>query len=528
MQTRKKTFQPIALDLDRGLVRPLREAQNEFLQVLLSRFTLRRRGKGMRLTVGFDFQTSAVWRRLGKKLIDESLDPEARKAHQEKFEALLLRNERASLTYDDPRFPLRYGNGGTLPVIRRGEKDYYCLFYRDTKPIGWNIANGGADSLSELLDPQANIERELREELIVVAPKAARRYVFAWDEGQSADHPDFAVARRIWSETFRRRNFPKLEEVTLPLKWLRGSDSLEIHFENAPKVELDNIILNVNAEDFSIEVDRVAKLEIPPDAVICDGEIIRGQLLNRVIGLFEVQRFNAALTAEHPEVFPDLIFHAGREWPGKKLHEVVPQYLRSLRKRKIWAPGVLREYFRAERTFGLCPVTRNLVKRYLLAESEVGSGLQPEQEMKSADVFVCFPSEDRRLAKKLFDYLQARGRRVFFSEETMHHSNFGNVIDDAIDGARSMVVVCTQLERLLKPYVRFEWTAFHNDIRSGRKPWDTPMVTLTNRANSHDGVPSLPRALRDHQMLGCDPVRPQRTFDQLLSMLPISGGTRRA
>jgi hypothetical protein len=55
-----------------------------------------------------------------------------------------------------------------------------------------------------------------------------------------------------------RRNFPKLEEVTLPLKWLPGSD----------------------------------------------GEIIHGQLLNRIIGLFEVPRFNAVLAAGQHEVFP--------------------------------------------------------------------------------------------------------------------------------------------------------------------------------------------------------------------------------
>jgi hypothetical protein len=462
----KTQSQRIALNLDRTLIRPLREAQNEFLQVLLSRFILHRKGNGIRLTVCFDYKTAAVWRRLGKKHVDALLDSEAREAYQRKFESLLLRNEGARLVHDDKRFPLRYGNGGTLPVIRRGDTDYYCLFYRDSKPIGWNIANGGADSLSELLDPQTNIERELREELIVIEPKAARRYVFSWDEGQPADHPDFAAARRVWSETFRRRNFPNLEEVTLPLKWLSGSDSLEIHFENHPKVVLDNIILNINAEDFGIEVDRVAKLEIPPDAVLCDGEIIRSQLLNRIIGLFEVQRFNAALAAGHHEVFPDVIFHAGREWPGKKLHEVVQLYLRSLQKRKIWAPDVLREYLRTKRKFGLCPVTRNVVKRYLLAESKAIGDCQTAPETKSPDVFLSFPSEDRKLARKVFDYLQAKGRRVFFSEETMYHPNFGNVIDEAIDGARALVVVCSQLERLLKSYVRYEWTAFHNTTTS--------------------------------------------------------------
>src|SRR5205823_1174907 len=161
-----------------------------------------------------------------------------------------------------------------------------------------------------------------------------------------------------------------------------------------------------------------------PDAVLCDGEIIRGQLLNRIIGLFEVQRFNAAMAAGHQQLFPDIVFHAGREWPGKKLHEVVQHYLHSIQKQNIWAPDVLREYLRAKRTFGLCPVTRNVVKRYLLTESDVEPSRKPPPESKNPDVFLSFPSEDRRLARKLIEYLRARGRRVFFSEETMYHPNF--------------------------------------------------------------------------------------------------------
>ena len=53
------------------------------------------------------------------------------------------------LTHDDPAFPFRFGNGGTLPVVRLADRDYYSLFYREVAPIGWNIANGGAESAAE-------------------------------------------------------------------------------------------------------------------------------------------------------------------------------------------------------------------------------------------------------------------------------------------------------------------------------------------------------------------------------------------
>ena len=108
-------------------------------------------------------------------------------------------------------------------------QDYYCLFYRGVKPVGWNIANGGAESVAELLDPLANIERELREELIVVDPAQGSRYVFDWTEGRRYDHPDFAAARTIWETLFRRADFPDLQELPLPLKWLGcGHDTVII------------------------------------------------------------------------------------------------------------------------------------------------------------------------------------------------------------------------------------------------------------------------------------------------------------
>src|SRR5665213_2594289 len=104
----KPPSQRIALNLDRGLVRPLQEVQNEFLQVLLPQFTLRRKGSGIRFTVHFNYKTAAVWRRKGKKHLGSCLDSDAMESYQRKFEALLLRNEGAPLVHNDRRFPLRY------------------------------------------------------------------------------------------------------------------------------------------------------------------------------------------------------------------------------------------------------------------------------------------------------------------------------------------------------------------------------------------------------------------------------------
>jgi hypothetical protein len=47
------------------------------------------------------------------------------------------------LHFKDPLFPFRYASGGVLPILRIGRKEFFCFFYRDIDPVGWNIANGG-------------------------------------------------------------------------------------------------------------------------------------------------------------------------------------------------------------------------------------------------------------------------------------------------------------------------------------------------------------------------------------------------
>lgn len=66
-----------------------------------------------------------------------------------------------SFLHNDENFPFRYASGGTLPILRMEGQGYYCFFYRDIFPIGWNIANGGCCTREELLNPQMTIEREL-------------------------------------------------------------------------------------------------------------------------------------------------------------------------------------------------------------------------------------------------------------------------------------------------------------------------------------------------------------------------------
>jgi hypothetical protein len=508
----------ILLNLDPGLVRPLGEAQNEFIQVLLFEFKLRSEERGITLDVNFDFNTPTIWRRLAKSQIQQQLDLARMEQYREALRGVLLHQAAGGYIHSDSSFPFRFGNGGALPVIRLDGEDYYCLFYRGVHPVGWNIANGGAESAAELLDPVATIERELREELIIVEPDVGNRYVFDWSEGRRFDHPDFAVARAIWQKMFRDQDFDDLRELTLPLKWLSGQDCVEIRFADREPVEVRGCFLNINAEDFGIEIDRVAKMSVGPRAVFCDGEVVRGKLLNRPVGLFRVHRFHAAMAAGRREFYPDRIFWNGRDRSRDNIETVIQESMDDVDLRRVFSGDIRADYVASPAKFALCPVTDILIRRYLLLEDSGSESLpvQPDPHPTEAyDVFLSFSSECHDLAAKVFRFLRSRGRNVFFSDETLHHADFGRAIDSALESARALVVVGIEAHHFKKRWVEYEWRTFHQDILGNRKPENTPLVTITQETDPF----RLPRPLAHRQILRWDQVSWDLTMENLDGLL---------
>jgi hypothetical protein len=493
----KDMKQEVALNLDKDLIRPLKKAQNEFMQVLVTSFRISRGEVGLVLEVSFDEDTLAVWLREGKDHLRRQMDPALADRYQKELDRFVHDPGEKELVFHDPRFPFRFGNGGTLPVLHYGDKDYYCFFYRDIWPIGWNISNGGAESLSELLDPLAIIEREFREELIIVEPTDKCRYIFDWSEGKRPDHPDFSIARRVWDEIFDRHDFQKIEDRTLPLKWLSGHDTVVIRYNDVDTVTITDCFVNINARDFGIEIDRVAKLSVNSNAILCDGELSKGKLVNQVVGLFEVGRFSKNLESGHTEFMPDLIFWNGQSRPSADIKSVVGEYLDYVVTQGIKNIETRREWEAYPEKYDLCPASRNILDRYLHLEKEVvietAPVCRPPARKKSSrpEVFLSFASEDLLLARKVFAYLCNEGHNVFFSDETMHRANFGTEIDNALKNARSLVLVGSEPSHFYKPWVQYEWQSFHNDILSRRKPLKTPMVTFTQKPRLN----SLPRPL---------------------------------
>jgi len=454
-----------------NLIRPLGIAENHFLEVLVSKFSLHRQGQGSELKVSFNENTPTIWTREAKYDVQQMMPNFQHKAsrYQKELDAFLLESKGTVYPFNDNEFVFRYASGGTLPVLRiyereeKREKEYYCLFYRDIFPIGWNIANGGCDTRNELVNPVDAMERELREELIIVDVKNKKRYVFGGDAGKPLDHPTFAVARRFWQERFSWLDFKQLEELPITLKWLDGPDCLTVQVAKDDPRVITGCFLNINAEDYGIEIDKIAKINLDDDVIFLDGEIIKDRLVNAVVGLFECDRLNREVSADKTDYFPDYFFYNATSYKGKDIQDVI---------RKHFIPDIDKVrtaqekhyYASCQRKFNLCPVTSRIIKRYLSLQTEVTIEPGP------FDTFISFGGEDVKPAQKVFQFLRQKGKRPFFSKETIGDPLFHRAVDDALDAAQCLVAVGTKLENLQRPWVEYEFRAFHLDILNGRKP----------------------------------------------------------
>jgi hypothetical protein len=476
--------------LSSDLIRPLKNAENHFVEVLLTDFKLSKRERGSELQVKFDDNTPTIWTSQARYSIKRSIpdfDNQVTK-YQKVISDFLLRPKDKPFKFRDKNFPFRYASGGTLPILRIGNNEYYCLFYREIFPIGWNIANGGCDNRFELLYPIDTIERELREELMIVDVKKRKRYVFSGDENKPFDHPSFAVARKFWRELPKLKDLPSYKETPILLKWLEGPDYLVVQQQKDNPRTIQGCFLNINAEDFGIEVDKVAKIHLDENAILMDGEITGNRLVNSVIGLFEVSRFNREFIGGRNEFYPDYFFYNADSWDVDQLESKIALYMDKIG--DLRAENEKIDYASCSNKFALCPVTKKILARYLSLQSE------KQHKGNDFDIFISFGGDDAESALKLFEYLRRKNYRVFLSTESIIDPDFSKTIDDALDSARCLIAVGTKPENLMKNWPGYEYRAFHNDILSGRKK-DAKLISFISDFDPLD----LPLPLRKYQVV---------------------------
>ncbi|HUF60710.1 MAG TPA: hypothetical protein VMN36_01425 [Verrucomicrobiales bacterium] len=107
----------------------LEAAENQFLQVLVHEFTLKKNGSGQgaRLRLKFGPKTPAIWHRSAKAHVQKQIHRFSPRAQglQRKIDRILFENGKEELKHSSPDFPFRYASGGVLPVISMGSNLYY-------------------------------------------------------------------------------------------------------------------------------------------------------------------------------------------------------------------------------------------------------------------------------------------------------------------------------------------------------------------------------------------------------------------
>lgn len=341
----------------------LSEAKHELLQVLLKNFTLSRAGGGVVLDVAFSFSSPTIWLKKAKPKLDSPEKKDWAIGLQAELRRFLQEGRGLKLEVQAP-IPFRYGNGGTLPIVRFRQKDYYCLFLRDVNPIGWNIANGSSDTLNELFHPSQTIERELAEELFIVDPKRHQRYVLTCDDGRQLVGVDRHSVIRLWERQVPMIPFRSLRPRNLGITWISGPDAVKISVDDESTTS-SGYFLNINATDLGIEVDRIGFVVLSDTAILCDGELVDGKLLDRPIGLFDIGKMDVLVETdcEGTSFRPDLIFHRGTFYEDgqSKLDDVVRAFGNDLLLQFPDRVSQANEMAHHQR-YPLCPVTQGILK----------------------------------------------------------------------------------------------------------------------------------------------------------------------
>jgi hypothetical protein len=231
------------------------------------------------------------------------------------------------------------------------------------------------------------------------------------------------------------------------------------------------------------------------------------------------------MAAGKREFYPDRIFWNGQDRSHDGIETVVQESMDDVDRRRVFSSDVRADYVAAVAKFALCPVTDILIRRYLLLEDSGPESppVQPDPHPTEAyDVFLSFSSECHDLAAQVFRFLRSRGWNVFFSDETLHHADFGRAIDSALESARALVVVGIQADHFRKRWVEYEWRTFHQDILGNRKPENTPLVTITQEIDPF----LLPRPLAHRQILRWDQSSWDSTMNSLEGLLGRPESTR--
>ena len=105
--------------------------------------------------------------------------------------------------------------------------------------------------------------------------------------------------------------------------------------------------------------------------------------------------------------------------------------------------------------------------------------LEDNIEDELYNVFISCKSEDYTYAQPIHDYLVENGLKVFFADAELKEkaeSQYADVIDEALDATRHLIVVATSVDYIKSKWVKYEWSTFSNDLKSNYR--DGNLITI--------------------------------------------------
>jgi hypothetical protein len=304
---------------------------------------------------------------------------------------------------------------------------------------------------------------------------------------------------RAWEG--RLEHLKGAEKHAVRVRWKRGPDSVRVRYGDIDTVHTDDYFLNINADDFGIEVDRVAKVYLPDQAsmanlTVFDGEIRpprkikRGKdaLLDQVVGLFEVEKTNRWFRmSDRAPLLPDLFFRRGERYTRGEMAE-------HLWKREV--DKVMHEYMKETRRgpkkigtkhLGLCPASAGILSRHLGHRFAV---------------FLSFHHKDMDMAKSVYEFLAGRGLKVYFYPTANRERGDDRVTESVLAGleqAETMLCLYTDSNHLKEKWPTWEREEFGKTIQQKPK-----RMFLFGPEVKNGDLPSDVR--RDQMRVRCSPT----------------------
>ena len=108
------------------------------------------------------------------------------------------------------------------------------------------------------------------------------------------------------------------------------------------------------------------------------------------------------------------------------------------------------------------------------------------------DVFISYKSEDQKLAERICDCIRRHGKHVFLATEELKKigkSEYVEMIDDALNHSKHLIVVATNTDYLSTGWVKHEWQWFESRRRDGAKEGEILLVFDDRICDKKDDFP---------------------------------------